>query len=351
MRRDRGMLVAAVLLLLLPLLLWLWSSSGARRVRETTLAGVPAFPAPGQAPARRRTFVPRAPTPTPATAQPAPEPRPAAPLSGDRLNAFALAPSPSVGVVQVNALFNTPLFDRLKRCMPEELARLEQHAAQYGIDLQRDVDRVAMVPGGAAVSGFFEGKKVAEQLIPGGRSREYRGQSLFDDGRRCAAQLGNLVVVGASAQCEGLVDRALAPAPGKEPEAELYGELFLKTDLAALRVPGALGASGAEADALQKLLEGLSGLTVRANVWDSVALSVEGEPRPGSDPRNLSAMARGAVSLFKSQLDDDQVALQTLADLAQVSTKTGRLELNLALPAKDLLERLHFPCPGLDGGT
>jgi ATPase subunit of ABC transporter with duplicated ATPase domains len=59
----------------------------------------------------------------------------------------------------------------------------------------------------------------------------------------------------------------------------------------------------------------------------------------------------GAVALVKGRLDEDQVELQTLADLAKVSTEGGKIELNLALPAQDLFERFHFPCEGRDGGN
>src|SRR5207245_2706923 len=104
---------------------------------------------------------------------------------------------------------------------------------------------------------------------------------------------------------------------------------FLRSDLTPLR--------GKDAPPeIRAIVDGLDGLTLRANVWDSVALTLEGAPRSGRDARELAQMARGVVALAKGQLEEDQVELQTLADLAQVSTQGDKLEVNLALPAKDL---------------
>jgi hypothetical protein len=77
----------------------------------------------------------------------------------------------------------------------------------------------------------------------------------------------------------------------------------MRTDLAGLRADGT-------PPELRTLVDGLSGMTVRANVWDSVALTVEGAPVSGKDANELAQIARGAVTLVKSQLNDDQVELQ-----------------------------------------
>lgn len=341
MTRDRRLLLAALLLFAVPLVYWLASSTEARERREAALAGVPQFPAKGQPPVRRRPLAPRPAAPQP---QPAQALAPAPP-KGDRLSAFLLAPAPSVAVVSVNALFNTPLFERLKACLPQEFAQLQESAKALGLDAERDIDRVALVPGGAAVSGFFEGKQVGPAMLPGAEQREYRGQTqLLRDGR-CVVQMGNLLLLGPATGCDGLVDRALSPLPSQEAASEVYGDLFVRTDLTQLRSD-----ASAEPDALRGLLDSLDGLTIRANVWDSVALTVEGAPHGKTDMRELAQLARGAVSLVKSQLGDDDVELQALADLAQVNARGDKLEMNLAVPAKDLLERLHLPCPGQDAG-
>ena len=348
-RRDLRLLVLALVLFALPAAWLFWTSTEAKARRETTLAGVPTFPAPGQVPPRRPLATPLRPAP-PRPQPPAQPANPAAPRPADGMMAFALAPGPSIGLVQVNALFNTPAFERLRECMPAEFRKLEEQTRDLGVDLTRDVDRMAMVPGGAAISGFFEGKKVAEAMLAReGQTldhREYRGQTIHSNGGRCSAQMGNLVVVSPTGNCEGMIDRALTPPPANAGE-EVYGDLYFKTDLSQLRDRGAKNPAE-----LQQLIEALDGMTVRANVWDSVALTMEGAPKSQRDGQDLRALAKGAMGVFKGQLDDDDVELQTLADLAQVSSRKDKLEVNLAMPAQDLFDRLHFPCPGrADAGT
>lgn len=337
MTRDRTLILAALVLFALPLVFWLGSSSGTRERREAALAGVPEFPAKGQPPVRRRPPPPRAPAPPallPASAS-ALEPK------GDRLNAFLLAPAPSAAVISVNALLNTPLFERIKACIPQEFAQLQESAKALGLDAERDIDRIALVPGGAAVSGFFEGKQVGAAMLPGAERRDYRGQTQLIGAGRCVVQMGNLLLLGPATGCDDLVDRALSPPPSQEAAGEVYGDLFMRADLTQLR-----STASTEPDALRSLLDSLDGVTVRANVWDSVALSLEGAPHGRQDARELAQLARGAISLVESQLGDDEVELRALADLAQVSARGDKLEMNLAVPAKDLLERLHLPCPG-----
>jgi hypothetical protein len=335
-RKDLRMLVLALVLLALPAAYYFWSSSGARQRREATLAGVPQFPAPGQAP-RRKPIAPRLPAPAP----PAPSPPPA-PQQGDRMVSFVLAPAPSVGLVHVNALFNTPLFERFKECLPDDFRNLEQAGKEVGIDVTRDIDRVAMIPGGTAVSGFFEGKPIAEAMLARGPGaldrRDYRGQTILSVGGRCAVQMSNLILLSPQDKCESLIDRTYAPAPAGAAE-EVYGDLFFRSGTAQLREAN-------PAPELRQLFEALDRVTVRANVWDSVALTIEGDPR--SDSRELAQMARGAIGVVRSQLDEEDVELQALAGLAQVSSRSDKLEVSLALPAQDLFERLKFPCAARD---
>jgi hypothetical protein len=306
-KRDLRLLAAAAALLLLPAGWFVWSSRGVRQRREATIAGVPEFPAPGQQPRRRPFPVGQHVPPPPPVAPAPPAPR------QDPIASFVAQPASRVGLVHVNALFNTPLFDRMRQCLPEEFRQLEGMGAERGIDLTRDVDRIALAPGGIAVSGFFEGKPLAESLVgPGASSGSYRGQTILSQGQHCAVQMANFLLSSNEGKCEALIDRALAPAPSNAQE-EIYGDVFFRIDLSGLR--------GAEAPPeLRFITDGLDGITLRANVWDSVALTVEGAPRSGRDARELAQMARGAVALAKGQLEEDQVELQALADLAQVST-------------------------------
>jgi hypothetical protein len=341
--RDLRLLALALLLLAIPLAYYFWNSRSVQQRREATLARVPQFPAPHQAP--RRKSSPMSAPAAPKEVKPPPPLQPAA-ARHDPMTSFVLAPGPGAALIQVNALFNTPLFDRLRQCLPEQFRALDEAGRKLGVDLAYDVDRVGFLRDGVAMSGFFEGKPVAELMIGAGADREeYRGSTILSRTGRCAAQLGNLVIVPSQpgGDCRALIDRALAATPANAGD-ELYGDVFMRSDLAGFR--------GAETPAeIRAVVDGVDRITLRANVWDSVALTVEAVPRAGRSPIDLAQMALGAVALVKGQLDEDQVELQTLADLAKVSTESGKLELNLALPAQDLFDRFHFPCEGRDGGN
>lgn len=345
-KSDLRLVLCALLLLIASAVGWLWLSAGSRERREATLATVPGFPAPGQPLAMRRTtLTARAPAPFKPPEQLGPAPRPSAPV--DRLNNFALAKTRMVGVVQLNALLNTPLFDKLRECMPEEFsAEGPLDTQQLGFDLQRDVDRVAVTEEGVAVSGFFEGKPIAENLAGKDAVREeYRGQTILKGSHGCVAQLGNLLIVG-EGDCHLAIDHALTPPADVNASNELYGDVYFRADTSALREQGAGTEPG---NPLAAVLGALDGVTMRANVWDSVALTVEGSPSSAGNSAGLAEMARAGIALAKSQLGDDDVELRTLAELAQVESQGGKLNVNLALPVKDLFERLHFPCPGRAG--
>lgn len=337
-RRDWRLLAAAALLLLASAIYLALATRSVERRRDAALEQVPDFPAPNQVPSHRRPAR-NAPRPPPAAPPPAPAPR------QDPILSFALGSgSGTVGLVHINALLNTPLFNRLRECLPEQFAGMDKTGTELGFDFARDVDRIAFVPGGMAMSGFFEGKPVAQTIAgPDARRDDYRGASIYTrPGRECIAQLPNLVITGQGDGCPALVDRALAPTPAAA-EEDIYGDLFLRTDLEPFR-------KGQTSEPMRALLDGLSGLTVRANVWDSVALTLSGTPQAGRNVRDLAQMARGAIALAKNQLDDDAVEYRALADLARVGDNPDRLEINLALPAQDLFDKLHFPCPGRDGG-
>lgn len=359
-RSDRLTLAAAFGLLLAIAGTWFVWGSQAREQRKVVLAGVPDFPQPGQVSHRRLPVQPEPRVPLPArvaTRVAAPDAGPIPPRRVvDKMTAFALAPASTLALVRVNALVNTPIYERFKQCIPDELKGLQENAQLFDLDPERDIDSVALIRDGVALSGFFEGKPLAEQLARSQGAeptqRTYRGQTLWGTGRACVVQLGNLLLSGRAERCEALVDRALDPPAEAANPDELYGDLYLRDDLTGLRAAKGQGAlSQDESDVLGGLLDSLSGVTVRANVWDQVALSVEGAPQQKGKLRELVQMSRGALSVAKGQLAEDDVRLQTLADLARVTEENGNVKIDLALPVDELFERLHWPCPGADGGA
>lgn len=260
------------------------------------------------------------------------------------MTSFVLQPSHNVALVHVNALLNTPLFDRIRQCMPAEWDKMTEGAAQLGIDLERDVDRLALTADGMAMSGFFDGKPIARNIArswPDPEERAYRGRPIWVSRYSGIAQIGNLLVIGSRDSMDKLLDRALDPAPENGDPQDVYGDVFMRSDLSDLRGSGERGNPGV----MSAILDGLSGVTVRANVWDTVALSVEGKPQPGRSVNDLAGMARGAIALAREQVDPSNVELATLAELAKVSGSGEALNVDLALPMNDLFEKLHFPCP------
>ena len=216
-----------------------------------------------------------------------------------------------------------------------------------GVDLERDVDRLAVSADGMAMSGFFEGKPIARTIAgywPDAEERPYRGQSIWISRHAGIAQVGNVVVAGTADSMERLVDRALDPPPQGADPNDVYGDVFMRSDLTDLR-----RSAGGSSDPVQAMLDGLSGVTVRANVWDMVALSIEGKPQAGRSVADLAAMARGAISLAREQLDPSEVELATLAELAKVTGSGEAVNIDLALPMNDIFDKLHFPCPGAQG--
>jgi hypothetical protein len=344
-RRDLRTAAAAVLLLALCGGIWLWGSAAAREQRERVLAAVPAFPARGQDRQPRRERQP-APQQKAAAATPVAPSPPALPKRADPITSFVLKPAPYVALVHVNALLNTPLFARIKDCQPDAWQQMTAAMAQLGIDVERDVDRLAMTVEGMAVSGFFAEKPIAQNIAShwaGMEESSHRGETLWLSPDFGVAQVGNLLLIGPRGSMTRLLDRALDPAPASADPEDLYGDVFVRTDLTGLYGPDSRGGAD-DPDAVRAVLGKLSGVTLRGNVWDVVALSLDGTPRAGENTADLVRMARGAISLFRQQLDPADVELATLASLAKVDSSGEGLRIDLALPVNDLFDKLRFPC-------
>jgi hypothetical protein len=360
--RDLRIAAAAIVILAVCGGTWIWMSADASERREKVLASMPAFPARGQE-QRRPAHVARGSERLPAPPSAPPPPRDLAkPVKLDSMTSFVLKPAHGVALVHVNALLNTPLFARIKECVPTDWGEMTRAMADLGVDLERDLDRLAITGEGMALSGFFDGKPIARNIASQWddfEEQRYRDQQLWLTKDMGVAQVGNLVLVGPRDSMSMLLDRALDPTPeGADPQ-DIYGDVFMRTDFSAFRDvfmrsdtsdfhgSGARG-NDRTSDAIGAVLDALNGVTLRANVWDVVALSIEGKPRAGQDMRDLAAMARGAISIVREQLDPNDVELATLVDLAKVNATNDGLNIDLALPVSDVFDKLHFPCPGAE---
>jgi hypothetical protein len=356
-RRRRRAELRAILFALLLLAVasgawWLWNGR-ARALREEAIEGLPDFPAKGVVARRRpaRSKAQAAPSQLrPSSTPPAPPASLPARPARDGLALFAQAQGANVAVVQLNAILNTPLFARFEACLPDGLKKLREAAQSLGLDLDRDLDRVAISSAGVALSGFFGDQPLAERLL--GDQLEQAGRTTYRDARlfvqpggTCLAQRGALLLFGPTGGCERLVDQSIDPAPegAPEPDDELYGDLYLRTDLRSLRDPKDQEARG-DPELLTQLVDGLGGLTLRANVWDEVALTIDAPFRSGSDVAALSSLARLGLEAGRTELAEDPV-WQALLARSSVSTANRQLHVELALPTEQLFSRLQLPCP------
>src|SRR5262249_41629330 len=136
-------------------------------------------------------------------------------------------------------LFNTPLFERIRECLPLPWMEFTEGAARLGIDLERDVDRLAVTSDGMAMSGFFADKPIAQgvaQFWPDAQERRHRGVPMWLSSELGTgiAQAGNLLVAGPRDSMERLLDQALDPPPPGTDAQEIYGDVFMRSDLSAL---------------------------------------------------------------------------------------------------------------------
>jgi hypothetical protein len=335
-RRDGLAVLIALGLLGLAAFFWLRTSDDVELQRATVLAGLPPFPSTPDAGVRVRPAT--ATTPTPVASAP----------PSDKLAAFALAPTENLAVIQVNALANSPFFARVKACL--QLGALDGGAEVFpGVDLERDVDRVAMVPGGYAMSGALPAdlaQRMAQQW-PDAKRSTYRDVDIHEGKDGCVAQVSGLLLSGEPGRCQALVDRALQPTPPQAARDALESDVYTHTDLSALR--SAVGELG---PGLAPVVNGLDGITLRANVWDQVALSIDATPRADSKRQleTFASLARLSVEASQSQLADDP-KWSALLDQANVRTAGGHLQVDLALPADALFDRLQLPCRGADAGV
>ena len=294
-RRDgQTVLVAVIVLALMGLAGW-WMSRSVRKQHEEVLASVPAFPSKDEPPKERRRppdpalVAPPPAAPTNPTASPAPRPP-------DALTRFVMQPSKSVGLVEVNAIVNTPFFDRVMECYPMPK---DGPTGKPPFDWKKDIDRIAFTDKGMLISGFFDEKGPFDWFEAASegesRRREYRGFSVLDVGVQSIARKGSLLLSGSASDINGLIDRVIDPPPADQVTTDVYGDVYFRSDMSTLQQGLNRNRDAGENQVLDSILERLDGVTLRANVWDSVALTLDGAPRNGQSIEGLASVIRGAL--------------------------------------------------------
>jgi hypothetical protein len=283
------------------------------------------------------------------------------------LAALPARPGEPVVVFEANALRHSRLGELFVACMLRRDPRtFEEIREETGLDVLKDVDRVAFAGDAVVVSGFFERMRWDLLEREGAGAKSPYGEAGRIWVRRAAAAPGEggaprepvigawkdqLVVLGPD---EESVRRALDQVEGRvAPEVALpdemaYGEVYGVVPGEALRVL----AGGAHGELAGRLAAAASRIEIHVDAMEAVAvvLNVQGE-----DPALVEELSRalgGALAgarLEAQVLDDRQLA--DLLDQARVALEgEGAFSLEMAVPA-DRLEAWFDRCePAPRGG-
>jgi hypothetical protein len=274
-----------------------------------------------------------------------PRPAPERQKALDTLQRALLAPdAKGIIFVEANALRHSPLMEKILKCRETEATEnLAQLKKEIGIDPMEDLDRFGFDGDVLAASGFFDKLTLPPEI---GEGTRYGDQARIwtldgDDGKMAFARVGNdLVLTGKNeADLKAAIDRAEGRGKlgGRMPagvgESELYGELgaaFLKSVLGNSNDPTA-----------QKLTELVTSGTVRMNVDEDAALSVDFEAVDEKSAAELSKAVGGAFAYLRSEAEKTDPELAQLLEQARVQQGEGStFFVDLAVPGDSLLRLL-----------
>jgi hypothetical protein len=354
MKRGRLLVLAGLLLAAAALLLSLGEREPAPVRRKE-----PAFPTrmsseDWQRLEARRTLDLPAPPPAPdpdaasgleSSLSPAPAPAP------ERRDPFLVAlpvqPGDPVLVLEANALRHSRLGELFVGCLlsrdPRTFSELER---ETGIDVLKDVDRVALVGETVVASGFFDRARWPELARDATVERYGEGGRIYTrtSGRDVlGVWRDQLVVVGTDGDA---VRRALdqlegrAPVPASAiPEELAYGEVYGV-------VPGSAARKllpGADRELADRIAAAASRIELHVDAMQDVAAVVRVRGDPGAlDDLARSVGAALAVARLEAQAVDDRQAADLL-EFARVRPGGDGFAIDLALPA-DRLEAWFGGC-------
>jgi len=278
------------------------------------------------------------------------------------LAALPARPGEPVVVFEANALRHSRLGELFVACMLRRDPRtFEEIREETGLDVLKDVDRIAFAGDAVVVSGYFErlrwdrlerdGAGVGARYGEAGRIWMPRAGTAPGEGEDGAprepvigAWKDQLVVLGPD---EESVRRALDQVEGRvAPEVALpdemaYGEVYGVVPGEALRAL----AGGAHGELADRLAAAASRIEIHVDAMEAVAvvLNVQGE-----DPALVEQLSRAlggalAGARLEAQVRDDR-QLADLLDQARVALEgEGAFSLEMAVPA-DRLEAWFDRC-------
>jgi hypothetical protein len=255
-------------------------------------------------------------------------------------------------VIEANAIRHSALGERLIECLSRQGDDpLRRFQSEFGIDPLTDLDRIAVSEEGLIVSGNLRNARLGalEQEMPSqayGESGVVYQQPAGTSGRSSREALGRwgdqLFVVGSAEQVQAMLDRVEAPSLDQPPaisEEASYGEIYgtLAVEQLAKMLPAG------EAAINDELLRTIRSVELHVDVRDDVAMVLQ---VTGSDRSQLSELQKAidgllAAARVKASTQEDR-NLSELLDLAKVSARGDRLDLELALPVQFLERQLAW---------
>ncbi len=272
----------------------------------------------------------------------------------------ALPPGAPKGVVvfEANALRHSRLGELFLGCLGEGERSAIEDLRRIGIDPLKDVDRVAVMPDGVAVSGFFDKVRWDQVFERAAGSSRVGEATVFrwavppeGDGMAAAVWRNQLLVMGEDrAAVEAALDRVEGRAPSRPPIAEeaSYGEVYGV-------LPGRVLAElvrtgGGSGDLARRLALLASRIELHADAMNDVAVTakVSGDDRTALEDLAKALGAALALARVEAQGSGDRT-LGELLEHARVVRGGEGFSLELALPA-ETLERWFAGC-GARGAT
>lgn len=322
-RQRIGLLLGVVLLL----------AAGVFLSRATTTPPTARVEPPDRAASKTRVQYPRdlprtAERPRRMTQRPEePERNDQAPGRDPVVAAISSAENVSAVFIEVNAIRHSPIIEEAIRCLEADTdAELERLRQELGIDLTKDIDRIALGQDAVAISGFFEDLKFPAEFGDGVAYGE--SGTLFEvpmgPKNSHLARIGEgLLLLGPDeASLRAAVDRVEGRAsfpPPNTPEgapSEIYGTVdatFLSKLLAA--------GSNPQMEQLGALIEQSQ---IRVLFDDAVSVSLDVQAKTPEQGRDLAKTLRGALAALRREAaQEGQLDVASLWEQARVLPGDG----------------------------
>jgi hypothetical protein len=284
-------------------------------------------------------------------------PRPALPEAGIAEEPLARDPvlvamppgAKSAMVIEASSVHDSALGRLILECFisTRDLQRLEALKQDSGIDLERNLDRVAVAGDVTLFSGDFSGARF-DGLLNEYTARAYGRGTLYEPStsmrrRRVIGVWGaGLLIAGRSAaDVEQAIDRLEGRSRAEPPldESDAYGEIygvFTASELARLLPEETAARLRGTAERVELHVD-------TRNEHDVLIVAdANGRDRAAVDDLGKSLGAALAVARVTARHDGDEDLAQLL-DLARVSPETGAFRLEVGLPL-ELLRRRFGRC-------